>query len=97
MWESGAVVVCVLLCSLLTFVKPSNRHLNNLVRSKLLSIASFLSLCPGGMLANWMTLSFTVPYEHVPNAIISAKAAGYIFLSSMCVRVSVHMRAPAHF
>lgn len=31
MWENGAAVVCGLLCSLLAFVKPPNRHLNNLV------------------------------------------------------------------
>lgn len=58
--------------------RVSDYHLNNLVRSKLLSIASLPSNWPGGMLANWMTLSYTVPYEHVPNAIIPAKAAGYI-------------------
>lgn len=81
--------ICRCLWSPVQFFKPSNHHLNNPVPSKLLSIASLLSLCPGAMLASWVTLSYKVPYEHVPNAILSAKAAGSIF-SAICVRESVH-------
>lgn len=55
-----AVAVCDLQCSLLAFVKPSNSHRNNPVRSKLLLVASLLCLCPGGMWDNRMTLGYRV-------------------------------------